>query len=88
MSTDTRSGTVLAITGMSCAACVHGVTAALSRVSGVTKVAVDLGTGRAVVEGSADAASLIAAVEKAGYDARLAGDETGKGMGHGRRGSY
>lgn len=84
MSTETRSGTVLAITGMSCAACVRGVTAALSCVPGVTKVDVEI--GRAVVEGSADEASLIAAVEKAGFGTGRAADETEGNMSHGRRG--
>lgn len=76
--------TTLAITGMSCLACVRGVTAALSRVPGVIQA--DVVIGRAVIEGSADEAALIAAVEKAGYGARPAGNEAEEGMSHGRRG--
>ncbi len=84
MATTAPTHTTLAIAGMSCAACVRSVTAVLSRVPGVTKVDVEI--GRAVVTGGADAASLTAAVEKAGYEARPAGEETDKGMSHGRRG--
>lgn len=72
---DTRAAsgcTVLAVTGMTCPACVRVVTTALSRVSGATKVNVDHGAARAFVEGTADPAALVAAVEKAGYGARLA----------------
>lgn len=84
MSTTATARTVLAITGMSCSACVRGVTTALSRVPGVTKVDVEI--GRAIVEGSADQASLIAAVERAGYCARVADDQTEGSMTNGRRG--
>lgn len=83
MSTTAPTRTALTISGMSCSACVRGVTAALSRVPGVTKVDVEI--GRAVVEGSAEERLLITAVEKAGYGARLA-DETEQEMTNGRRG--
>jgi hypothetical protein len=62
----------------------RGVTAASSRVPGVTRVDVEI--GRAVVEGSADEASLVAAVQNAGYGARLAADEEQRSMSHGQRG--
>ena len=69
----TASGrTVVMIGGMSCEACVRTVTNALSRVPGAMGVEVDLGTSRAVVAGNAEADALVAVVEKAGYDARLA----------------
>jgi copper chaperone CopZ len=57
---------------MTCATCVRVVTSALSRVPGVDGVEVDLDTGRAVVSGMARADALVAAVEKAGYDAQPA----------------
>ena len=83
MSTTAPTRTALTISGMSCSACVRGVTAALSRVPGVTKVDVEI--GRAVVEGSAEEGLLITAVEKAGYGALLA-DKTKQEMTNGRRG--
>ncbi len=64
--------TTLAITGMTCAGCVNAVQRVLSRVPGVSTVAVDLAAGRASVDGSASPASLVAAVEKAGYGAASA----------------
>ncbi len=62
----------LAIEGMTCASCVARVEKALVAVPGVTSAAVNLATERATVAGTADPAALIAAVEKAGYDARVA----------------
>lgn len=61
----------LQIKGMTCEHCVRAVTKALQGVAGVDKVAVDLGAGRASVDGPADPASLVRAVEKQGYEARL-----------------
>lgn len=72
MSATAPTPKTLAITGMSCSACMRGVTAALLRMPGVVKVDVEI--GRAVVEGTADEASLIGAVERAGFGARLAGE--------------
>lgn len=66
------SRTVLAVTGMTCATCVRVVTNALARVPGAAGVEVDLNDGRAVVSGTAHPEALVAAVEKAGYDAQLA----------------
>ena len=69
---DVRLNTVeLQIDGMSCASCVGRVEQALARVSGVKEVVVNLATERATVHGIADEQGLIAAVEQAGYDARL-----------------
>lgn len=62
----------LTVTGMTCDGCVRAVKRVLARVPGVTEVAVDLDTGRAQVTGEAAPERLIEAVEKAGYEARLA----------------
>ncbi|WOB10874.1 heavy metal translocating P-type ATPase [Piscinibacter gummiphilus] len=64
----------LQIEGMTCASCVGRVEKALKRVPGVVNAEVNLATERAQVRmaGSADAAALIAAVEKAGYTAKPA----------------
>jgi copper chaperone CopZ len=67
--------TVLAISGMSCGACVRHVTRALDGMTGVVHVTVDLQTNEAAVEhlpAFVDAAPLIAAVRDAGYEARVA----------------
>lgn len=63
----------LSIEGMTCASCVGSVERALKAVPGVSEAAVNLATERATVKGSADAATLIAAVENAGYEAKLIG---------------
>lgn len=59
------------VTGMTCAACSARVEKAVSGVTGVTACSVNLLTGSMGVEGTADSASVIAAVEKAGYGASL-----------------
>ena len=62
----------LDIEGMSCASCVMRVEKALKKIPGVTEVSVNLATERASIA-TADAvppATLIAAIEKAGYQAR------------------
>ncbi|MCV2216916.1 heavy metal translocating P-type ATPase [Thauera sp. Sel9] len=64
------STTELAIEGMTCASCVGRVEKVLQAVPGVAEVNVNLATERATVRGVADVAALIAAVDKAGYDAR------------------
>ncbi len=64
----------LSIEGMTCAGCVNAVTRALSRVPGVTAVAVDLETGRARVEGDVSPQLLVAAVARAGFGAHPAAD--------------
>lgn len=63
--------TVLSITGMTCSGCVGNVTRVLERVPGVTRAEVDLSSARALVEGSAPPADLVAATEAAGYEARV-----------------
>src|SRR4051812_34135096 len=60
----------LAITGMTCAACVSRVEKVLARVPGVATASVNLATERAHVTGlHPDLAALIRAVEKAGFQA-------------------
>ena len=54
---------------MSCSACSAHVERAVSRVEGVSSVAVNLLTNSMVVEGTATADAIVAAVRKAGYDA-------------------
>ena len=63
------------VTGMSCAACSARVEKAVSTVPGVTGCAVSLLTNSMGVEGTADEAAVIAAVERAGYGASPKGRE-------------
>ena len=59
------------VTGMTCAACQARVEKAVRAVPGVESCAVSLLTNSMGVEGSADTAEIIRAVEKAGYGAAL-----------------
>lgn len=61
--------TTLTVEGMSCEHCEQTVEDALEGVSGVTDADADREREAATVDGDADAASLIAAVEDAGYSA-------------------
>ena len=61
----------LSIEGMSCAACSARAERALAGVPGVASAVVNLATERATVKGEVDVDALIAAVDKAGYDARV-----------------
>lgn len=63
------------VMGMSCAACSSRVEKAVSKVEGVQSCSVSLLTNSMGVEGSASEESIIAAVEKAGYGASVAGAE-------------
>ncbi|MBC5688468.1 heavy metal translocating P-type ATPase [Mediterraneibacter sp. NSJ-55] len=63
------------VTGMSCAACSARVEKAVSKVPGVTSCSVSLLTNSMGVEGDADAAAIISAVEEAGYGAEEKGKE-------------
>ncbi|MGY6695599.1 MAG: heavy metal translocating P-type ATPase [Roseinatronobacter sp.] len=66
------TGTVeLEIDGMTCASCVGRVERALQAVPGVAKAHVNLATERASISGSADTEALIAAIDHAGYVARI-----------------
>ena len=66
------------VTGMSCAACQARVEKAVSKVPGVTGVAVSLLTNSMGVEGDADSRAVIEAVVKAGYGASLKTGKSGK----------
>ena len=57
------------VTGMSCAACSARVEKAVSAVPGVSACSVSLLTNSMGVEGTADPAAIVAAVEAAGYGA-------------------
>jgi copper chaperone len=64
----------LRVTGMTCQGCVRSVKRVLEAVPGARSAAVSLESGEAVVEfdpGHARAADFVAAVDAAGYQARL-----------------
>ena len=63
------------VTGMTCAACSARVEKAVSKVPGVEACSVSLLTNSMGVEGTADEAAVIAAVEAAGYGASVKGAE-------------
>ncbi|ATM22439.1 copper-exporting P-type ATPase CopA [Raoultella ornithinolytica] len=65
----------LLLSGMSCASCVSRVQNALQSVPGVTQARVNLAERTALVMGSASAAELVQAVEKAGYVAEAIEDD-------------
>lgn len=70
----------LNLIGMTCAACATRIEKALNKVEGVTNAAVNLATEKASVEfipGNTNVDQLIAAVKKAGYDAKVIGDADG-----------
>src|SRR2546426_447696 len=77
MNASTKAGMAidLPVQGMTCASCVGRVERALKKVEGVQSASVNLATERALVTlaGSADVAALVAAVHKAGYEARPLG---------------
>ena len=66
----------LKVTGMTCGHCQKTVEQALKGVTGVYSAVVDLQDGEAEIDFDDDAVTagaLVAAVEKAGYRAKLAG---------------
>lgn len=64
--------TKLKIDGMSCEHCVRAVSGALEGVPGVeTVLEVSLDRGEALLEGNAETAALISAVEEEGYRAEV-----------------
>ncbi|MED4041063.1 heavy metal translocating P-type ATPase [Niallia taxi] len=70
----------LNIIGMTCAACANRIEKGLNKVDGVTNASVNLATEKASVEyipGNTNVDELIAAVKKAGYDAKVIGDADG-----------
>ena len=70
------------ITGMSCAACSARVERVVKKLPGVTSCAVSLLTNSMSVEGTESPASIIVAVEKAGYGASLKVPETQAKVSH------
>jgi Cu2+-exporting ATPase len=76
---------IFAVTGMSCAACSARVEKAVRGVPGVVDCAVSLLTNEMSVEGPADDAAVVAAVEAAGYGAAPAGsaEPAARGAGEG-----
>ena len=64
------------VKGMSCAACSARVEKAVSAVEGVSSCTVSLLTNSMTVEGTAAPESIISAVNKAGYKAKLKGGKT------------
>ncbi|MFW1985907.1 heavy metal translocating P-type ATPase [Acinetobacter guillouiae] len=64
------AATELSIDGMTCASCVSRVEKALKAVPGVKEANVNLATERATITGTANVVALIAAIDKAGYDAK------------------
>lgn len=61
--------TTITVEEMTCGHCEQTVEEALRDVSGVTDATVDRGAERATVDGDADVAELVEAVEAAGYSA-------------------
>ena len=71
MSTETTLS--FTVPGMHCGHCKAAVTEEVERVSGVTRVDVDLDAKLVRVAGSGvDQASVVAAIDEAGYDAEAA----------------
>ena len=69
--------TTLAISGMTCAACATRIEKGLKKVDGVVNANVNLASEKASVEyipGKTNLDQLVAAVKKAGYSAKIAGD--------------
>src|SRR5690606_32019514 len=63
------SSVELAVEGMTCASCVTRIERALQAVPGVSEATANLATETATVRGVAPVDALLAAIEKAGYDA-------------------
>jgi copper chaperone CopZ len=68
----------VSIRGMTCAHCATSVARALARVPGVLRVAdVNLARGEATIEGAADPARLLAAIDEEEYQGTLLDDGEG-----------
>jgi copper chaperone CopZ len=63
--------TIITVEGMSCEHCEQTVAEALRDVSGVTDATVNREQEQATVDGDANAATLVEAVENAGYTAHV-----------------
>ena len=64
------STTTYKVTGMTCGHCVQAVTTEVSKIDGVTDVAIDLESGNVTVTSEAEVpeAEFRAAVDEAGYE--------------------
>ena len=62
-----QAGIEFVVKGMTCEGCAATVTNAARRVSGVTRVELDLDAARLRVVGSADVDAITSAVQDAGY---------------------
>lgn len=63
-----RMTQTITVRGMSCEGCESAVEDALTAVSGVNSVEVDLEADSVTVEGTADTDELVTAIENAGYE--------------------
>ena len=61
--------TTYLVPGMTCDHCKIAVTEQVTKVDGVAAVSVDLGTKLVRIDGGADHAAVVAAIDEAGYDA-------------------
>ena len=61
--------TEIEISGMTCGHCAASITKELAAVPGVNVLEVNHATGKAIVEGDASEENLVAAIDKAGYQA-------------------
>lgn len=61
------------VTGMTCGHCEFAIRSEVGQIEGVTGIDVSAATGRLAVtsEGAVDDAAVLAAVEEAGYEARV-----------------
>lgn len=70
------STTEYQVTGMTCAHCEGAIRSEIEQIDRVASIDVSAATGRLAVtttgEGSVDDAAVLAAVEEAGYEARVA----------------
>ncbi|MCU0883931.1 MAG: heavy-metal-associated domain-containing protein [Beijerinckiaceae bacterium] len=64
--------TILSVSNIHCGACAARVTKAIQKVEPAAVPVVDVATGRVTIDTAADIASIIAALDKAGYPASLA----------------
>lgn len=64
---------VYSVPDMSCAHCEKTIRASLAALPGIEKVDVDLAAKKVAVEGKADPASIVAALDDAGYAATQLG---------------
>ena len=60
------------VPGVSCSHCRVAITEAVSKLEGVAGVEVDLDSKTVTVAGDADDATVVAAIDDAGYDAQVA----------------